>query len=631
MQPKLLLVTPPLTQLNTPYPGTAFLKGFLNQFNYQVNQADLGIEFIHGIFNSQFLTELFNSFTEMDEEISEAAVFVLENSESYIQTVDAVIRFLQGKEPTISTRIAQRIFLPEGARFQQTTDMEQAFGTLGITDKAKYIATLYLEDIGDFISECISPRFGFSRYAEAIAHQAATFDALYDELAEEPDYLDELMLDLLDTKIQKYAPTVVGFSVPFPGNLYGALRCAWHIRNTYPHITLVMGGGYPNTELREITEPRFFEFIDYLTLDDGEAPMLAILEYLNGNCTLEGLSRTFICENELVRYINNPSVKQYSHAEIGTPDYSDLPLDTYISFVDMPNPMHRLWNDGRWNKFMVAHGCYWSGCNFCDISLDYIKRFSPIKASMVVDRMEAVAKQTGQTGFHFVDEAAPPKVLRNMATEILQRHDVFTWWGNIRFERNFDYHTCQLLAQSGCIAVTGGLEVASPRLLKLINKGVDIEQVAHVCYNFKEAGIMVHAYLMYGFAGETVQETIDSLEVVRQMFHHDLVQSAFWHRLAVTTHSPLGREPAKFGIELHHEPEQTFAKNDIAFTDPLGVDHSLYKAGLEKALYNFMHGIGTDYPIGFWFEIDVPETTISPKLISKAIKKHIKSGKDVKD
>ena len=149
--------------------------------------------------------------------------------------------------------------------------------------------------------------------------------------------------------------------------------------------------------------------------------------------------------------------------------------------------MHSLWSDGRWNKLTMAHGCYWGKCTFCDISLDYISLYEPIAATILVDRMEQLIAQTGEQGFHFVDEAAPPALMRAVALEILKRKLTVTWWTNIRFEKNFTQDLCHLLKASGCIAVSGGLEVASDRLLKLIDKGVTVEQVAQVTRSFTAA------------------------------------------------------------------------------------------------------------------------------------------------
>jgi hypothetical protein len=285
----------------------------------------------------------------------------------------------------------------------------------------------------------------------------------------------------------------------------------------------------------------------------------------------------------------------------------------------MLNPMHRLWSDGRWNKLTVAHGCYWKQCSFCDVSLDYIARYEAASSTLLVDRIQTIVVETGQTGFHFVDEAAPPKALKAMAAELQRRGLSISWWGNIRFEKTFTPELCRQLAASGCIAISGGLEVASDRLLKLMKKGVSVEQVARVTRAFSDAGILVHAYLMYGFPTQTVQDTVDALEYVRQLFETGCIQSGFFHRFACTVHSPVGVNPQEYGVSLLPLPPVTFARNDVGFVDPSGVDHTVLGVALKKALYNYMHGIGLDEDVRSWFNGKVPRTTVARHRIARAL------------
>ncbi len=294
-------------------------------------------------------------------------------------------------------------------------------------------------------------------------------------------------------------------------------------------------------------------------------------------------------------------------------------LDQYLSLIEIANPMHRLWSDGRWNKLTIAHGCYWHQCSFCDTALDYIKRYDTAPATVLVDSIERVIAQTGQTGFHFVDEAAPPAVLKELALEIVRRKIGISWWVNIRFEQAFTEDLCRLLAASGCIAVTGGLEAASDRLLKLMNKGVTVRQAAHACGNFSKAGIMVHAYLMHGFPTQTEQETIDALEIVRQFFQEGLIQSAFWHVFTATVHSDVGKHPERYQCRIIDRPAGRFAANDLVHEDDIGCDPHVYAHGLNKAVYNFMNGIGMDLSIRDWFDFRVPASSIKRNYVERAI------------
>ncbi len=627
---RVLSLIPPMTQLNTPYPSTAYLTGFLRSRSVDAVQEDLALALVLNLFSVDGLLAMRECIEAIPKRKRSAVVTRFHRQfDRYLSTTTATIAFLQGRDPTIAHRICGRQFLPEGPRFKPIDfDLEAdgddplawAFGTLGVQDRARHLATLYLDDIADVLRDAVDPRFEFVRYAESLAQSQPTFDPLAEALAAPLNLVDRTLRELTLAAVARHAPSLVLLSVPFPGSVYAAFRIAQTIRAHNPSIITALGGGFVNTELRELGEPRVFDFFDYVTLDDGERPLLNLLEHLQGKRPHSDLVRTFLrtADNSAVQYINNgePDVP---FAEVGTPTWDGLPLNNYLSLLDMLNPMHRLWSDGRWNKLTVAHGCYWKKCSFCDVSLDYISRYDSVAASTLVDRIETVVAETMQTGFHFVDEAAPPKALKALAAELKKRKLAISWWGNIRFEKSFTPELCRELADSGCIAISGGLEVASDRLLKLMKKGVSVEQVARVARAFSDAGILVHAYLMYGFPTQTVQDTVDALENVRQLFEAGCIQSGFFHRFTCTVHSPVGKNPERYGVKLAPLPKISFAKNDVGFIDPSGVDHDKLGIALNKALYNYMHGIGLDVDVRSWFSGRVPRTKVPRGYITRTL------------
>ncbi len=625
---RVLSVIAPMTQLNTPYPSTAYLTGFLRSRGVAAVQEDLALGVVLALFSRAGLQRLRGEVERLPGAARTACTTAFAQCpERYAATIDAVVAFLQGRDSTLAHRIAGRNWLPEGPRFAALDvyvdagggdPLGWAFGALGVQDRARHMATLYLNDIADVLRDAADPRFEFVRYAESLARSQPSFEPLAQALAAPRTLVDRTLQDLTQAAVLKHQPTVVLLSVPFPGTVYAAFRIAQTIKALRPDITTVLGGGFVNTELRDLTEPRVFDHFDFVTLDGGERPLLALLEHLQGRRSVQRLVRTFLRQDGRVRYVHfaEPDVP---FAEVGTPTWDGLPLDRYLSLLDMLNPMHRLWSDGRWNKLTVAHGCYWKKCSFCDVSLDYISRYDAATATTLVDRIEAIVAETGQTGFHLVDEAAPPKSLKALAAELLARHVGISWWGNIRFEKSFTPLLCQQLADSGCIAVSGGLEVASDRLLALMKKGVSVEQVARVTKAFADAGILVHAYLMYGFPTQTVQDTVDALETVRQLFAAGCIQSGFWHRFACTVHSPVGLDPQAYGVTLLPLPPVSFAKNDVDFVDPTGVDHDALGVGLKKALYNYMHGIGLEADVREWFDFAVPKARVPRQRIARAL------------
>ncbi len=290
----MLLITPPFTQLNTPYPATAYLKGFLKTKNISAYQVDLGIEVILELFSKKGLQTLFKVSTQHKQPFSENAERIFALKTDYIKSIGQVIAFLQGRNQTFARQICSENYLPQASRFEQAQELDYAFGHMGMQDKAKHLATLYLEDISDFVIETVDPHFGFSRYAERLGRSANSFDELYTALRASPSFIDHITLSILQQKLKDHPAKLICFSVPFPGNLYSAFRCAQFIKKQYPSTKIAMGGGFPNTELRTLSDARVFEFFDFITLDDGELPIELLIEQVKANSVDASFKRTFL-------------------------------------------------------------------------------------------------------------------------------------------------------------------------------------------------------------------------------------------------------------------------------------------------------------------------------------------------
>ena len=616
--PCVLLLIPPLTQLNTPYPSTAYLTGFLESRGIAAEQADLGIEMVLRLFSRDGLRRLFAEIRTHNAPLPPEATAMLRREQAYLEWIEPVVSFLQGRNPAAASLLRRPGILPRGPRFRGRTKLVRSMPP---EDRAKHVATLFLEDLADLVQATMSPHFALSRYGEHIARSASSFDGLIAALQEAPTLTDEFMLEALHTHLDCVKPTLVGLSVPFPGNLYGAFRIAQAIKRRRPDLPIALGGGYANTELRRVADPRVFDFVDFIMLDDGERPLLSLIEHLDGHRPRKDLCRTFYREQDRVLYADDPDLSDFSMDDIGCPTYRGIDLDRYVTILDSVNPMHRLWSEGHWNKLTVAHGCYWKQCTFCDVGLNYIGRYEMTPTERLIGQIEHLIAETGRRGFHFVDEAAPPAALKSLALGLLERGIDISWWGNIRLEETFSLDLCRLLAASGCIAVTAGLETASDRLLDKMKKGITVDQTALVAAAFREAGILVHAYLMYGFPSETIQETVDSLERVRQLMAADLIQSAFWHRFTATAHSPIGLKPAAHGLRILGPEFQGFAENDLLHEDQSGATPTWVGEGLRRSMLNFLEGRGFDMDVRGWFEHPTPKPRVAASWVRRLLKR----------
>ncbi|MBD3317344.1 MAG: radical SAM protein [Chitinivibrionales bacterium] len=612
-----LLITPPLLQCNAPYSATPLLTARLREQGHDVAQADASLDAILRLLSLEGLERIRRELN-LKEKHGASGLHFLDAFDYYAAAIEPVIALLQGRDFSIAHRIVANDFLPRGPRFDIMIDQETdergslgwAFGEMGVNDQAHFLASLMIDDLVQVVREEIDPDFGFSRYGEQLSVAPPSFDPVAQRLAAEPTLIDRVIDEVTEDLLARHSPQIVGFTVPFPGTLYGALRMAAVIRRASPSTTTILGGGYISTELRDLNEPRLFDLIDYVCLDEGVRALDAIIRRTADATDGPAPPATFMRRKGKVVRGPGDGVSPVSHARMPAPVYDGLQLDRYVSVTEMLNPMHALWSGCRWNRLMLVHGCYWHRCRFCDTGLDYIRRYDPAESSRQVDWIEEIVTKTGRRGFHFVDEALAPSVLRGLAEELLRRKLVIAWWGNVRFEKGITLELAELLSCSGCIAVTGGLEAPDDRLLAMMNKGYTVAQATRACAAFASNGIMVHAYLMYGLPTQTVQETVDGLELVRQLFEAGLIHSAFWHRFAATVHSDIGKKPSNYGVELLPRPEGGFARNSIPFVDTTGVDHESLGRGLRKALYNYMHGVGLDQDTRSWFDAQVPPPSV---------------------
>ena len=457
---RILLLTPPLLQTNTPYPATMHLTGFLESKGVDVHQRDLSIKVVRDI------------LLEYGDEMT-----------------DELLEFLGGPAPLEAKREASEV----------------------------------IDELAIWIRDNIDPEFGFSRYAEAKCRVVDDFGKLV-KLVNRRGVIDKPLERHLKAAMDEVKPTVVGVTCPFPGTLVAAFKIAKYVKKRYLGVKLLLGGGYVNTELRDMTDKRPYKYFDEFQLDEGYGHFA----------------------DDVPAFVR--------------PSYRGIDWNEYFDVVETDNFVTNLWNSGKWVKLVMARGCYWHKCAFCDVVLPYIGCFRMPDPVAIVDAMEELG-----TRFHFVDEAMPPALVRGVCEEIIRRKFVCEWWGNIRFDTAFTPALCKLMAKAGCIAVTGGLECANDRLLKLMNKGITLASAEKVLKALKAAKIFVHAYLMYDFPTETKAEQREAERYVKGLAKKGLIQSCFWHRFALTVHSPIAKKPGKFGIMVG-ECKSKFARNELSYT-----------------------------------------------------------------
>jgi radical SAM superfamily enzyme YgiQ (UPF0313 family) len=671
---KAILIQPPFTQLNAPYPAIHHLEAFLRGKGCQATAFDHSIGLYRRIFSREGLSKVFSAARAALDKGSGAAwpepgdpdaatriqiERYLSYEPFYIEWIDGIVDFLSGGDPAMAHRLASAVELPHGARAEAF--LAQRDGRIG-PDEARALATKILDDLGDFIAYSLDPAFGTVRYAERLASSRADFGEVRSALAGSwlmNEFYAPMLEEFWSARAAETATGSAGsvnlvlITIPFPGCLLGALACARSARKAFGEDgslghrrpSIVFGGGYVSTELRGLRDAGIFDFCDYLSFDAGYGSLASIMEgdeealyrtmYRRGDGALvvagfsEGDSARF--EEGPGRVLTScPEEKRFEALEREAvkgvfPDYRSADFGEYLRIVDSENPMHRLWSDTPWLKYSLAHGCYWRRCSFCDTELEYVADFARTDTEGLLAAAGQVSARTGLYGIHFVDEAMPMAALLDFANANRARATEgsrpFSFWGNVRFDASWTQGRCEFLAASGLVAVSGGIEIATERGLAMMDKGFDLASLVRTLVAMRRAGLLVHAYLIYGFPGQPVADIIDSAEFCRQLFASDLIDSAFWHRFVLTRHSRMYREWRE-GKRPPLKPldrEWSFANNDLSFEGEKAFER--FDAPLSAALAAWMEGADLEKPASAWFGKATPKASIAEDCVESLIDK----------
>lgn len=642
-----IVIQPPLVQLNSPYPSGAYLKSFFNRNGHNAVWLDLSVQLVHSIFSKNGLKKLFELSKENAMKIASAAEkngdfstaknlrrYIFQ-SDLWIEWIDFIMSALCGKQNPSARELCHRFILspytPRGNRMENyiaNLDREPT------VDDTRNIASLALEDLADYISVAFDKSFSLVRYAESIAVSETSFSQIEEKLNSPilTNFYAEVLEDAFSKiNISENEKTLVCISVPFAGTFTPALFTAKYLRKKYGEkIFITFGGGFINTELREFCDNSFFKYADAISYDRGYGSYKNFFDEFPDGKISEAKQiykmRLFTKEKVIEPLQSSLEYEKFENEQTSliVPDYSETDFSVYPRVADDENPMQRLWSDGAWMKAYLAHGCYWHKCAFCDVNLDYVASYRLVQIENLFHGLKSQSEKNGIYGIHFVDEAMPPAAMIKFS-QLNSKHSAsFSFWGNVRFEKIYSRDMAEFLSFGGLIGVSGGIEIATGTGLDSISKGTDLDSIVSACCAFKEAGILIHAYMIYGYFGETEQDTINSMETLRQLYAAGLLDSCFWHKFVLTRHSRIYSE---WKNELHKNlnpfaPKNSgvFAKNGLHFKDE--EKSAKFGNGLYAALQNWMHGENLNTPVEKWFDFKVPHPNVPKDLISKSIEKY---------
>ena len=635
------IITPPLVQLNSPYPSGAYLSAFFKECGHNAAWLDLSIELYYALFSRAGLAKLFalsekaalklaeNAAKQGDDSTAFNIRRYISTKQLWINWIDTINAILCGKAREKEHQFLFSPYAPRGSRMEGFLSSLQHEPSV---DDVRFLCTYALADLADYITAVFDHEFSLIRYAEHLTVDERDFATI--EKGLESPVLEHFYKPLLEEKFGSIeCPDLICISIPFAGTFLSALYTARYFKQRFgKKLFISFGGGFVNTELRDAKDAKLGSYIDGISYDRGYGAYKSLFE---NSCAPQQIVQTaqplykfrLFRKAGVIEPLWQDGKMEQFEAEVTAkivPDYSDIDFSRYPRVCDDKNNMHRLWTDGAWIKAYLAHGCYWHKCAFCDTKLDYVCGYKSVDVARLYEGLLETAESKGVYGIHFVDEALPPVSLMKFGLLNAQNGNSLYFWGNVRFEKAFTKDLAALLSWCGLGGVSAGLEVATGSGLESINKGTDVESIVSACAAFKEAGVLVHAYMIYGFWNDTPQTIIDSMETLRQFFEAGLLDSAFWHKFVLTANSTVfskwqkGEQP-----DLHPvipEKKSIFANNNLHFKGENKYDK--FGAPLEAALDSWMHGKKIGMKVTKWFDFEVPPPTVPHDYIEKCIRKY---------
>ena len=337
-------------------------------------------------------------------------------------------------------------------------------------------------------------------------------------------------------RLRALNPDVIGLSFIFRSQLLCGMVLAQMIREALPKAHLVLGGELVSAWVEVLEHTRLLELADSILPYEGELGLEALANALAANRDAPLLDEVpnIVYRDAQGAFRRNPTRKVQSLLEVPVPNFDWAPWDLYFAPV-------------RTAPMVTARGCYWNRCTFCPevVNPETLLRITP--SERLVRDMDEVHERWGVEHIHFIDSAIPPRVLKDVAQHVVDHKRPYTWYGFSRLERTLGRDgVASLLARGGCRMLKLGLETGSQRLLDVMDKRQDLEDVSNILRALRRAGVMVHAFMMFGTPYEEQHDAELTLDFVKQ--HADCIQFLNCSLMNLAHGSPMALDPPRHGI-----------------------------------------------------------------------------------
>lgn len=325
-------------------------------------------------------------------------------------------------------------------------------------------------------------------------------------------------------------PQIIGFYT-MCNSYHNSILLSQKIKYKKPDVKIMLGG--PQASFTAKSSLKAFPWIDVIGIGECETNILNITKALEKNTGFEHIpgvafrkSNKIVCntETDLIQYLD------------------DLPFIDY-SFVDI--------NSCKIIPIDAGRGCPFN-CTYCSTKTFWKKRFRLKSSKRLVDEITYIKETYGKDKFSLVHDlftANKTKVIEFCNMLIERKLDNIEWGCSARID-TLDEEIISCMRSRGCKHIYLGIETGSPRMQKLINKNLNLNELWDKIDLLKKYNYEITLSFIYGFPDETLEDIQETLDMIRVGMDRK-VKSVQLHLLTILP-----------GTELHHTQ-----KNNLQFSE----------------------------------------------------------------
>ncbi|MEK7797935.1 MAG: radical SAM protein, partial [Nitrospirota bacterium] len=531
-------VFPPDWYPSEPYLSLPSLTCVLRAAGHQVVQKDVNLEMYDWYFSGDFLNRIvLKRVPQMLDRLRKASRSrSLSDAEQALQL--SLVGLTRSRIAELTEKAEKAKAVVRGPEFYDAEKLEWAINTF--REVTETISLVYAP-----ARICMPPMETDLSYKIFVSSEV--LDAIEDT---QVNVYRDVFEHILKPAIEAERPDVIGISIVLQQQLFSTMTFCALIKRHFPHIHVTIGGNTV-TRLRDVlpNKPQLFALFDSAVVYEGETAFLQLVEAVGAGRTLEGVP------NLIYRDASGIRTSSASYAEdmssLPPPDFDGLPLEKYFT-------------PDRILPYLATRGCYWGRCEFCDHGEGYTAGYRTKKIDEIIEEIRLLKTKYNCRHFHFTDESYPPALFRKLTRKLVETNMDIAWTTHMRFEKSLsDQEVWNDARASGCKFLHYGYESGNERVLQLMDKATTKEVIKRSLKLAADAGIWNHCMGFFGFPGETRQEAFDSVRFLED--NKDLVHSIGFGTFDLSKHTPVAKNPEKFGVTPYINPEWDLAL-DYYFT-----------------------------------------------------------------